>query len=204
MGSSYKTFEEPFLLTSKDGWFRPVDLKAGPDGALYIADLYENRISHVDPRDNWHRQSGRIYRIRAADTKPLAPFDLGTKSDTELVELLSNKNRWFRDTALRLLYDRKDASLLPMLKAKFNDSSGQDALEMLWAINACGGFDDAVALQAMNHSDRDVRRWAVRLAGDHNDVSPKIAEKLVELARSEPDSQVRSQLASSAKLPAGN
>jgi putative heme-binding domain-containing protein len=204
MGSSYKTFEEPFLLTSKDGWFRPVDLKAGPDGALYIADLYENRISHVDPRDNWHRQSGRIYRIRAADAKPLAPFDLASKSGPELVELLHNKNRWFRETALRLLYDRKDASLLPMLKSKLAESSGQDALETLWAINACGGFDDDVALQAMNHSDRDVRRWAVRLVGDRNEVSPKVAERLVEMARKETDPQVRSQLASSAKRLPGD
>src|SRR5262245_26441790 len=51
MGSTYKTVEEPFLLSSDDGWFRPVDLKVGPDGALYVADSYEKRISHVDPRD---------------------------------------------------------------------------------------------------------------------------------------------------------
>ncbi len=80
VGSSYQTIEEPFLVTSEDGWFRPVDLKSGPDGALYVADLYENRISHVDPRDNWHRESGRIYRIRSTDAKPIAPFDLSKKS----------------------------------------------------------------------------------------------------------------------------
>jgi putative heme-binding domain-containing protein len=198
-GSSFRTFEEPFLLTSGDGWFRPVDLKAGPDGALYIADLYENRISHVDPRDNWHRESGRVYRVRAADAKPLAAFDLAQKTSPELVELLRNKNRWFRETALRLLYDRKDASLVPLLGAKLAEYSGQDALEVLWALHACGGFDESVALRAMNHTTPDVRRWAVRLAGDCNEVSTKVAGKLVDMAASERDPQVRSQLASTAK-----
>src|SRR5688500_2168381 len=47
MGSSYKTVEDPFLLSCDDGWFRPVDLKVGPEGALYLADFYERRISHV-------------------------------------------------------------------------------------------------------------------------------------------------------------
>jgi hypothetical protein len=51
----YKTVEEPFMVTTDDGWFRPVDLKVGPDGAIYVADFYERRISHVDPRDTWER-----------------------------------------------------------------------------------------------------------------------------------------------------
>src|SRR5205823_2683219 len=124
VGSSYQTFEEPFLLTSEDGWFRPVDLKAGPDGALYIADLYENRISHVDPRDNWDRKTGRIYRVRAKDAKPLAPFDLSKKTGTELVELLASKNEWMRRTAVRLIGDRKDKSLIPLLEKNIAKEKG--------------------------------------------------------------------------------
>ncbi|HLW65314.1 MAG TPA: c-type cytochrome [Gemmataceae bacterium] len=198
-GSSFKTIEEPYLVTSEDGWFRPVDLKAGPDGALYIADLYENRISHVDPRDNWHRESGRIYRVRAKDAKPLAPFDLTKTSGPELVDLLRSKNKWFRDTALRLLYDRKDASLIPLLRQKLIEYGEQDALEVLWALNACGGLDEARLLRAMCHSTPDVRRWAVRLAGDQNSVTTQVYEKMLDMAEHERDSQVRSQLASSAK-----
>jgi putative heme-binding domain-containing protein len=198
-GSSFKTIEEPYLVTSEDGWFRPVDLKAGPDGALYIADLYENRISHVDPRDNWHRESGRIYRVRAKDAKPLPPFDLAKKNAAELIQLLHSKNKWFRDTALRLLYDRKDKVLLYDLRQEFKKARGQDALELLWALNASGGFDDVTILQGIAHSSPDVRRWTIRLAGDQNDVAPSVAEAMVRTAQHDPDSDVRSQLASSAK-----
>lgn len=199
MGSSYRTVEEPFLVTSRDHWFRPVDLKAGPDGALYIADMYENRISHVDPRDNWHRQTGRIYRVRSASATPQAAIDLAKLSSARLVELLKHSNKWHRQTALRLLGDRKDASVSPLLRKQLAESRGQDALEVLWALHACGGFDEATAFMALSHSNPDVRRWAVRLAADSNALAPKIEHRVLELARHEPDAQVRSQLASSAK-----
>jgi putative heme-binding domain-containing protein len=198
-GSSYKTIEEPFLLTSRDGWFRPVDLAAGPDGALYIADLYENRISHVDPRDNWHRESGRVYRIRAADAKPITPFDLSKKSSAELVDLLTSPNRWFRDTARRLLGDRKDQSVIPRLLGNIETNQGQLALESLWALNLCGGLTDKVATQTLKHVNPMVRAWTVRLLGDRNQVSPAIAHCLIESAQNEPDIQVRSQFACTAK-----
>src|SRR5262249_10134501 len=87
--SSFTTVEEPFLLASSDGRSRPVDLQPGPDGAVYIADLYENRINHVDPRDNWERNTGRIYRVRPAEGfKPAQPMDLAKKSSHDLLALL--------------------------------------------------------------------------------------------------------------------
>ena len=199
VGSSYQTIEEPFLLTSDDGWFRPVDLTAGPDGALYVADLYENRISHVDPRDNWHRESGRIYRIRASDAKPIAPFDLSKKSSAELVDLLKSPNRWFRDSARRLLGDRKDRSVIPQLLTNIESSNGQLAIESLWALNLCGGLTDEVATHTLKHANPMARSWTVRLLGDRNEVSPQIATCLIEQAQAEPDVQVRSQFASTAK-----
>ncbi|MFL5342315.1 MAG: PVC-type heme-binding CxxCH protein [Gemmataceae bacterium] len=203
VGSSYQTFEEPFLLTSADGWFRPVDLKAGPDGALYVADLYENRISHVDPRDNWDRGTGRIYRIRSIDAKPVQPFDLSKKSSAELVELLASPNKWYRETALRLLGDRKDKSVIPLLEKNIKKDRGQLALESLWALNLCGGLTDKVAVETLYHANPMVCAWTVRLLGDRKTVSRDIAEELRGKPVCEIDLQVISQLASSAKrLPA--
>jgi putative membrane-bound dehydrogenase-like protein len=202
-GSTMRTFEEPFLLTTDDGWFRPVDIKSGPDGAVYVADLYEQRISHVDPRDTWDRTTGRIYRIRPKNYKPAKPFDLGKRSSKELVALLHHPNRWYRDTALRLLGDRKDRTVVPGLRKLLASRKGQLSLEALWALHLCGGFTDATALEALGHANPHMRRWAVRLLGDGGKVSVSVAARLASLAAKEPDAEVRSQLASSAKrLPA--
>ena len=65
--SSFKTVDVPPLVVSSDRWFRPVDVKVGPDGGVYLADWYDSRLTHVDPRDNWHKSSGRIYRLRGKD-----------------------------------------------------------------------------------------------------------------------------------------
>jgi putative membrane-bound dehydrogenase-like protein len=203
LGSTYRTVEEPFVLTSGDGWFRPVDVKAGPDGAVYVCDFYENRISHVDPRDNWDRSTGRIYRIRSKDYRPAAPFDLGRLSSRELVGLLGHKNRWYRDTARRVLGDRKDRSVVADLRRLLEEKDGQIPLEALWAIHVCGGFEEAVALRGLDHADPFVRMWAVRLLGDACTVTAAEAARLASLAATEPHAQVRSQLASSARrLPA--
>src|SRR3954452_10097798 len=76
-GSSFRTVEEePFLVTSEDKRFRPVDVKSGPDGALYVATLYEPRFNHVDPRDNWDKATGRVYRVRRKNCTPPPPQDL--------------------------------------------------------------------------------------------------------------------------------
>jgi len=65
-GSSPKAIEMPDFLTCDDPWFRPVQVKLGPDGALWIADFYNPIIGHyeqplTDPRrDHKH---GRIWRV---------------------------------------------------------------------------------------------------------------------------------------------
>ncbi|HEV8293583.1 MAG TPA: PVC-type heme-binding CxxCH protein, partial [Tepidisphaeraceae bacterium] len=107
-GSTFKTIEEDPMMTSTDGWFRPVDLKTGPDGALYIADFYEKRISHVDPRDTWDRSNGRIWRIRPANSAPgWRVADLREMKPAQLIDQLDAKNRWTRATARRILTERQ-------------------------------------------------------------------------------------------------
>ncbi len=202
--STFRTVEEPFLLTTDDGRFRPVDVKSGPDGALYIADLYEPRINHVDPRDNWDRATGRIYRIRPKQFTPAPRRDLGKLSSRELVNLLGHSDRYFRDTALRLLGDRKDRSVAELLKANLAKDHGGLALQSLWALHQVGAADDKVLLEALAHDSPHVRRWAVRLVPEQSAaVLGKVVGALEISARRERDPEVRSQLASTAKrLPA--
>ena len=201
-GSTFKTIDEERIVHTIDHWFRPVDIINGPDGNIYMADWYDSRISHVDPRDTWHKNSGRIYRLKnksAASGKSLEKFNLYNKPDTELMDLLSGKNIWFRQQALLILGDRKNASLVPYLMQMLQGTDAQNALEALWAINLSGGFTGDVLNMALGHNDPFVRMWAVRLIGDSKKVSPAIADELAQLSMIETHPEVRSQLAATAK-----
>lgn len=200
--STYRTVDMPMLCVTADHWFRPVDVEVGPDGAVYIADWYDSRLTHVDPRDNWHKGSGRIYRMQTKGATPLKPFDLGKQSTEELLAVLGHKNKWFRQQAVRILSERGDKALLPTLR-QLIDADDPRALEALWVSHRLGGLDESLALAGLRHKNEHVRRWTVRLLGDDRAAPPSAGVELAKLAASEPAVQVRSQLASSAKrLPA--
>lgn len=206
VGSTFKTVEEEPLLTTDDGWFRPVDLKVGPDGAIYVADFYENRISHVDPRDTWDRSNGRIWRIRPADWKPKKPFNFATASANDLgAALMADPNREVRWTALRVATERPRDAVFAGTIEYLRRYSGPDALGMLWAADRYGELGESLSLDALGHVDPSVRRWCLRLLGDRKALLPSpVASRWLEMSRDEEDPEVRSQLASSLKRLPGD
>lgn len=205
-GSTFKTRDVSRLVTSQDTWFRPVDIKAGPDGAVYVCDWYDGQVNHYRNHEgSIDSTNGRIYRLRARSAKAAAPRDLTRLSSSELVDLLGDKNIWYRQTALRLLGDRRDASVIPKLQHIVQTGAGQHALEALWGLNLCGGLTPAAALELLEHPDPFVRLWTVRLCCDDCQVPQKFARRLARLAQTEPHVEVRSQLACSARrLPAAD
>ncbi len=198
-GSTFSNVDQQRILETDDHWFRPVDIKAGPDGAIYLADWYDSRLSHVDPRDTWHKTSGRIYRLRGKNTHPVSSFDLSSYSNNQLIELLGHPNKWFRQQSLRQLGDRRDKSVIPQLRGMLINETGQLALECLWAINLSGGFNDEIAQIGLSHEDPFVRMWTIRLLGDWGDLSSVVISNLVTLANKETHPEVQSQLACTAK-----
>ena len=202
--STFATKDINRPIVTSDPWFRPVEIKVGPDGGIYVADMYEPQISH---REHFSGQidktNGRIYRLQGTEATAAEAFDLGGHSTAELVETLRHPNKWFRQQALVLIGDRKDASVVPVLKEHIGESTGQFALECLWALNLSGGFDDEFAAVALDHDDAFVRLWTVRLLCDGYQVSDEIARQLATMSAAEPYVEVRSQLACSARrLPA--
>lgn len=204
--ASFQTNDVSHPLTSTDSWFRPVDIKVGPDGAVYVADMYEGQIAHLRHHEGKiDITNGRIYRLRAPDAKPAGVFDHGKKTTAELCELLKHQNKWHRRTAITLLGDRKDRAAIPILRKMLDTEIGQTALEALWGLNASGGFDEKLALHALDHKDPYVRLWTVRLLGDDKKVSPEVAKRLETLARAESNLEARVQLACTARrLPAAD
>lgn len=230
--STYRTKDLPPIVTTNDHWFRPVDLKVGPDGAVYLADWYDSRLSHVDPRDNWHKASGRIYRLSGKDSvpglspngKPWTATDFAKLNYNTLRELLAHPNKWVRFTAVRTLSQfisdglNFKSSVLPAADVflivdgarEIRDehilaakANGPGSLESLWIVYRTGGFTPELALELLGSPNEDIRRWTVRLVGDDRRIDEALAARMAQLASEESYVQVRSQLASTAKrLPA--
>jgi putative membrane-bound dehydrogenase-like protein len=198
-GSSFRLETKGDFLNADDPNFRPVYLGLGPDGAIYVVDWYDQRATHVDPREDWDKTTGRVYRVQRKGAAQIGPLALDAMSSAELVALLGNKNEWYPRMARQLLAERHDANTFAALREGVLKQTGRPALESLWTLAASGGFQDALAFQALDHPDENVRAWAVRLMGDTREISPSLGERLVKLAQSEPSPVVRSQLASTAK-----
>ena len=197
-GSTFEGKHGGTLLDARDDWCRPIDLEVGPDGCVYVVDWYDKRASHLDPRDTWDRSNGRIYRLVYKERKRLAAFDLSKLTTAELVGMRLSANDWYAAEARRLLFERGDASAVPKLKRLLtSDREEATALRDLWALNACGGLDDAEALALLDHPLAGVRRWTIRLVGDDRRMSPSLRGKLESMALKEPDALVRSQMAAS-------
>lgn len=194
-GSSFQTRDLPNFLESSDRWFRPVYSGVGPDGAIYIADWYDTRLSHVSPTDDWHKTSGRIYRLRPTDTQPkLGSGDLSKLNSKELISLFEHPNKWVRRRAsLELGWKEKvSADTCDQLKQLVVDTG---SLEALWSLSSQEQLTHPLAAQWLKHENADVRRWVIRLLGDRRQDIPELAVA----AAVESDVRVRSQLAATAR-----
>ena len=119
--------EEVEFLSSPDDWFRPVNLAFGPDGALYVVDMYRAVVEHPHwlAEDiaqrlpfNAGNDRGRIYRIVADPSIATRETPrLSQATSSELVHRLAHANAWWRETAARLIYQRQDVSIVPALEA---------------------------------------------------------------------------------------
>lgn len=172
-------YENTEFLTSTDERFRPVNLANGPDGALYVVDLYRGLIQHRIYVTSYLRQQveargldhptgyGRIYRIVPDGTAPrtMKP-NLAGADRVELVRVLSNANGWWRDTAQRLLVERRDPKATAPLRALAADPKAfpLGRLHALWTLDGVEELDQATALSALAATDPRVLAGAIRLA----------------------------------------
>jgi putative membrane-bound dehydrogenase-like protein len=206
-GSTFIASHAEDFLVSGDKNFRPINIRWGADGALYVIDWHDQNPCHQAPPDSWDKKHGRVYRIQRAGAKAPPAVDLARKSDQELVELLLGEDNPYRyRTALRLLGERRGripADLTAYLRRRALEPKQPAgvplALRALWGLEAVGGFNEDVAADALRHPDPWVRAWAIRLAGEPGQVSAELLKQLTELARTEPAPEVRLQLASTAR-----
>ncbi len=203
-GSTFQTADVQRVIAGEQTDFRPVDIKVGPDGVVYVADWRDANVNHLKGSEGEvQTANGRIFCLAAKRAEHPRQFDYSKEPSGSLVEQLTHRNKWERRIALKLLSDRRDATVAPQLHELLAKEQGQSALEALWALNLFGALDDRTVLESLNHANPHVRLWAVRLACDDRELSATLAECFAELAQRETHVEVRSQLACSARrLPA--
>ncbi len=178
-GSTPAATRQPDFLTSDDPAFRPVQVKLGPDGALWVADFYNPIIGHYEvplthpSRDHGH---GRLWRIvwRGLDgSVPVPPLpNLTALKTADLVPRLSDGNLVVRGLALNELVARRDAasatSALAAAAARLvagTDAAadGTAALAILWALERLGRGDEALLLRALARPESSAAQAALRV-----------------------------------------
>ncbi len=192
------------FLASRDSWFRPVFLTNGPDGALYIVDMYRKDIDHPAyvPEASRRlfdftagRAHGRIYRV-AAKARPPARMavDLAGASVETLLSNLTHPNAWRRETAQRRLIERGNQAAAPQLRALAATGSEFGRLHALWTMDTLGVLKDEDIVRAMRDPIAGVRENAVRLAERRVPASPQLIDAVFPLA-DDADARVRLHVA---------
>ncbi|QJW99625.1 PVC-type heme-binding CxxCH protein [Frigoriglobus tundricola] len=161
------------FLASTDGWFRPVHAVTGPDGGLWVADMYRYLIEHprwIPPADlaridvRAGAGLGRIYRVRPADT-PLRPWARLDRLDTAgLVAALDSPNGWQRDTAMMMLVWKNDPAAKGRLEKLVRESKNHLArMQALCTLGGLGDVSPDLLSRALSDTEAGVRRHAIRL-----------------------------------------
>ena len=161
------------FIASRDTWFRPVHFQNGPDGCLYIADMYREVIEHpwsipeaikkhIDLNSGNDR--GRIYRVVPEGFKQPARQQLATATTSLLVANLASPNGWTRDTAARLLYERQDRRAVPELEKLLRSRSMHGRLHALYTLQGLISLESRHVLAALGDPEERVREHAVKLA----------------------------------------
>jgi putative membrane-bound dehydrogenase-like protein len=192
------------FVRSSDIWFRPVQMAIGPEGALYVADMYREVIEHpaslppelkrqIDLTSGNDR--GRIYRIVPQDFRYSAPTSLASASAAELVNELDHPNAWRRATASRLIYERQDSSAVKLLRAKLENAKRPEGrIAMLDALRSRAALSAGDILAGLHDSHAQVRRHALRLSEPMLDSSADVLQAALSLV-ADTDAAVQFQLA---------
>ncbi len=205
-GSRPKEEQTREFLASTDNWFRPVHAVSGPDGCLWIADMYRFLIEHpqwipateiakIDVRAG--AGLGRIYRVRPADKAPRKWPNLAALDTVGLVKALESPNGWERDMATQLLLWRNDKSAaLPLQLLLTNRTPATAQLHALCVLDELDLLGPVVVRNALNASRNNwVSRHCLRLAEKYLDKSTELTELLVKCVVKDLDAPVQIQLA---------
>jgi putative membrane-bound dehydrogenase-like protein len=198
--AGHRAHEGSEFFASRDEWCRPVNLEVGPEGAMYVVDMYRQIIEHPEwmPEELRKRPNmragydmGRIYRIVPNDFQRPAAVKLSGMNTKALVNALADKNSWQRETASRLLLERQDRSIVPQLRRLALESDlTPTRVAALRLMEGLGVSDDQLLLRLCDDPDPRVVEQAVIASESRVEKSSKLRERIAKLAE-HADARVR-------------
>ena len=198
--------KESEFLASEDQWFRPVMVRTGPEGALWVVDMYRYIIEHPDWLPSlgkaelakyWRmgEDKGRIYRVYPINKELEKIPNLDNLTTAQLVDALGHDSAWERDTAQQLLLWRQDPAAAGAIDGLLDlGNSPRARMTALCTLDLLGALKPGQLERGLQDAHRHVRRQAVRLCETRVREAPQLLESALRLA-DDPEATVRLQLA---------
>ena len=173
-GSGFHGDDVPDFVVSDDGWFRPTNIKLGPDGAIYVSDFYNRIIGHYEV-DLHHpgrdKQRGRIWRIvykgLDATSAPTKKFDLTAATVGEMVDDLASPNLTIRMLAMNRLADIVgQPAVVPVKQMVAETHNPFQKAHGLWVLLRLGALDAGLLKSATSDASAVVREHAMRMLAE--------------------------------------
>ncbi len=170
-GSTPKATRKEDFLVSRDPWFRPVDIKIGPDGAMYIADFYNRIIGHYEvplSHPGRDRISGRIWKITYKGNNRKA-IDWSKANQSKLVDGLNHDVLGIRMAATDELVARFGSKAVGSLKkvVRKKNSDPKQLIQAIWALHRLSALPDDVLTAAMELADVRVNVHAYKVLANY-------------------------------------
>jgi len=174
MLSAQGVYKDKEFLASTDERFRPISLASGPDGALYVVDMYKGIIQHGPYMSDYLRKvtlereldkpihMGRIWRITKKGSQNTTLPDLSKANTKKLIEFLGSQNGWIRDIAQRLLVEKGQA-----IESDFEEvlKNGKPLAQLhaLWTLEGLGLARAEIVLPLVSVEDPKVAAAALKI-----------------------------------------
>jgi putative membrane-bound dehydrogenase-like protein len=177
--------KEKEFLASTDPWTRPANFAVGPDGNLYMIDMYRQHIEAPTSvpddlkkeMDYSHGETyGRIYRISPKNySGATAVVNLKDKTSEELVALLADRNQWTRERAHMILVQHQDKQVIPLLKTMFQTHADPRVrLRALYVLESLNALDATLISKALGDAEAGVREHAIVLSERYPQLLPQV------------------------------
>lgn len=196
--------QESEFLASTDQWFRPMNLRVGPEGAIYIVDMYREIIEDYSAIPRFLQQQygldkgrrhGRLWRLLPTVAQRATDWNMASMTSDELVEAVGSSNAWRRMTAHRLLLKMGDAAKTDGLATMLQKhAAAPSCIQALHILETMQRLKPADVLVSLRHPDYAVRVHALRMAEQWIDSSKPIRAAVL-AAADDADPSVRIQVA---------